>query len=228
MEEDVHRHDGKGIEVSYDVNRCIHVRACVEGLPDVFDPDRRPWIDADGADPDEVAAVIERCPTGALQYERTDGDVGETPPERNAVVVAADGPLYVRGDVELRTPDGRTVLEDTRIALCRCGRSENKPLCDGSHAQVFEADGVPPADVSPANLDTSDGSDPDSTDADRLVITLTEDGPLVVDGSFVLRDGDDDPRQQDGAALCRCGASANKPFCDGSHDDAGFTTGDGE
>jgi CDGSH-type Zn-finger protein/uncharacterized Fe-S cluster protein YjdI len=227
MEEDIHRYDGEGIEVSYDVNRCIHVRACVEGLPDVFDPDRRPWIDADGADPDEIAAVIERCPTGALQYERTDEGTQETPPERNEVVVAADGPLYVRGDVELRTPDGTTVLEDTRAALCRCGRSENKPLCDNSHAQVFDADGVASSDVSPAILDTSDGSDPDSTDGDRLVITLTEDGPLVVDGSFILRDGDD-PRQQDGGALCRCGASANKPFCDGSHDDVGFTTGNGE
>jgi CDGSH-type Zn-finger protein len=55
------------------------------------------------------------------------------------VTVYPDGPLVVRGDVELRTVDG-TVLESGRtIALCRCGRSALKPLCDGSHNNARRA-----------------------------------------------------------------------------------------
>ncbi|MBW6439798.1 CDGSH iron-sulfur domain-containing protein [Actinoplanes hulinensis] len=45
-----------------------------------------------------------------------------------------DGPLIVRGDFELRTPEGEPIdaARDT-IALCRCGRSADKPFCDGTH-----------------------------------------------------------------------------------------------
>lgn len=225
MEEDVHRYHGTDIEVTYDSNRCIHVRECVEGLPAVFDTDERPWVDPDEADADAVAEVVERCPTGALHYERPDGS-DETPPP-NAVLVADDGPLYLRGDVELRTPAEETVLEDTRVGLCRCGHSENKPLCDGSHDRVFEADGLSPEEVGAvARADADDAAD-DGADG-RLTVTLTEDGPFQLDGEFDLAVVDGNSERQDGATLCRCGHSDDKPFCDGTHAAVGFTTDPGE
>ncbi|MGX6600682.1 CDGSH iron-sulfur domain-containing protein [Micromonosporaceae bacterium Da 78-11] len=48
-----------------------------------------------------------------------------------------DGPLIVRGDFELRTPDGE-LIEPGRgtIALCRCGKSAVKPFCDGTHKVI--------------------------------------------------------------------------------------------
>ncbi len=50
------------------------------------------------------------------------------------VTVCPDGPLLLRGPARLRTADGRTVEHDRSVlALCRCGRSRLKPLCDGSH-----------------------------------------------------------------------------------------------
>ncbi|MEH1100899.1 CDGSH iron-sulfur domain-containing protein [Micromonospora sp. CPCC 205561] len=48
-----------------------------------------------------------------------------------------DGPLLVRGDFALVTPDGETI--DARrgtVALCRCGKSALKPFCDGTHKAV--------------------------------------------------------------------------------------------
>jgi CDGSH-type Zn-finger protein len=61
-----------------------------------------------------------------------------------------DGPLIVRGDFDLRTPDG-TPIDPGRgtVALCRCGKSAIKPFCDGTHKIVrFRAgtdrDGEPP------------------------------------------------------------------------------------
>jgi uncharacterized Fe-S cluster protein YjdI len=56
------------VTVFYDRGRCRHYAECVRGLPQVFDPTRRPWIRADLADAQAVAEVVRRCPTGALHY----------------------------------------------------------------------------------------------------------------------------------------------------------------
>lgn len=212
MERDVHTYHGEDADVTYDVKRCIHVRECVRGLPGVFDPDRRPWIRPDEGDVDELAAVVERCPTGALHYERTDGGPEETTPETNSVTVDADGPLYLRGDVRVEDPTGEELLADTRVALCRCGLSGNKPLCDDSHARVFRASGTVP--------DGEEATDDEPTGS--LAVTPTVDGPLVVEGSYALLGSDGGSTTRSGGGLCRCGGSANKPFCDGTHADVGF------
>ena len=60
---------GEGIEVSFDLDRCIHIGECLLTLPEVFDLKRRPWIEADGADPDVVADTVLRCPSGALSSD---------------------------------------------------------------------------------------------------------------------------------------------------------------
>jgi uncharacterized Fe-S cluster protein YjdI len=49
---------------------CVHSGKCVRGLAAVFDTTRKPWILPDGAEPDAVAAQVERCPSGALRYQR--------------------------------------------------------------------------------------------------------------------------------------------------------------
>jgi uncharacterized Fe-S cluster protein YjdI/CDGSH-type Zn-finger protein len=120
------------IDVSYDAERCIHAAECVRGLPEVFDTDRRPWILPSGASADAIAAVIEKCPSGALHYTRRDGGAPEAPPEQTTIAPVPGGPLYVHGLIQLRAADGSLLVEDTRIALCRCGQSQNKPFCDNS------------------------------------------------------------------------------------------------
>ena len=61
---------GEKIDVSYDRALCWHAAECIRGLPEVFHPENRPWITPDAADPDLVAEVVRRCPSGALRYER--------------------------------------------------------------------------------------------------------------------------------------------------------------
>ncbi len=58
------------ISVSFDPNICIHSGVCIRGLPAVFDVKRKHWIRPELATADEVAAQIDRCPSGALQYKR--------------------------------------------------------------------------------------------------------------------------------------------------------------
>jgi uncharacterized Fe-S cluster protein YjdI/CDGSH-type Zn-finger protein len=124
------------IAVSFEAERCIHSGMCLRGLPEVFDTARRPWILPQAASADAIAAVITRCPSGALRYRRLDGGPEETPDAEASAVAVRDGPLYVRGDIELREPEGNVVARVNRAALCRCGQSEHKPFCDNSHGRV--------------------------------------------------------------------------------------------
>jgi uncharacterized Fe-S cluster protein YjdI/CDGSH-type Zn-finger protein len=116
-----------GITVFFDARRCLHFAECVRGLSTVFDVEKRPWIQPDQARPEQVADVVRRCPSGALHYELHGGqpEVAQSP---TRVRAAADGPLVLRGDLRIQTPDGE--LTELRAALCRCGRTGNQPFCD--------------------------------------------------------------------------------------------------
>ncbi|MBF6620625.1 MAG: (4Fe-4S)-binding protein [Patulibacter sp.] len=59
-----------GAAVTFDVALCQHAGECVRGLPDVFDTAKRPWIQPEHATLDEIEAVIDRCPSLALKFER--------------------------------------------------------------------------------------------------------------------------------------------------------------
>jgi CDGSH-type Zn-finger protein/uncharacterized Fe-S cluster protein YjdI len=198
------------ITVSFDLKRCIHSEECVRGLPEVFDTEKRPWIQPDRSNPDRVAEVVMRCPTGALQFERRDGGAEEPVPNENIVAVAVNGPLYVRGDIEIKDSTGTLLLEDTRVALCRCGESKNKPFCDNSHKQAnFRDAGV---------LGENRLASKSTADSRRLQIVPTVGGPLILKGEVEIRSADGDTAYRGTkTVLCRCGHSANKPFCDGSH-----------
>ncbi len=137
----LHVYEGRSVEVSYDVARCIHAARCVHGLPAVFDPGRKPWIEPGRAeDPEELVRVIETCPTGALTYRRLDGGPEERPAEPAKISISRNGPLFARGRVSVMNADGETIARMTRVALCRCGASADKPFCDGSHDKVGFSD----------------------------------------------------------------------------------------
>ena len=198
------------VVVSFDPKRCIHARYCVRGLPEVFDPSERPWVRPEQAQPDRVAEVVMRCPTGALQFERRDDGAAEPIPQENVIAVGADGPLYVRGGILIEGPLGEPLFEDTRVALCRCSESHNKPFCDNSHKQVSFRDEGTLGDYSPPNDLTSNGR--------RLSITSTVNGPLLLRGRAEIQSADSETVYRGSkSVLCRCGYSNNKPFCDGSH-----------
>ncbi len=155
-------YEGNGIIVHWDSDRCIHSELCVLGAPAVFDHDARPWVNVDGASADEVASVIDTCPSGALSYTRTDGapngrrgrDMDEDPSastrsDDDAMTLATitplpNGPLLVQGPIAVARADGAVDFVE-RATLCRCGHSAAKPHCDGSHARVgFVAPGTVP------------------------------------------------------------------------------------
>ena len=209
---------GEGIRVMYDAARCIHAAECVHGLGTVFDPDRRPWIDPAAAPAEEVATVIRRCPTGALRYERLDGGPQEEPAPANRLQVAADGPIYASGDLAILDAEHAEIERHTRVALCRCGASKNKPFCDGTHVEAGFAD---PGKLGETRMRPHGEDDPPT-----LSIRLRADGPLVLEGRFRIEGADRGGADGAACALCRCGHSNNKPFCDGTHRQTGFEADD--
>ena len=125
------------VTVSYDATRCIHVRACVERLPQVFDPAARPWIRPQNAGALLVAEGVSRCPSGALHavLTATDGREQDEQVQRPTTVTPLpDGPLAIRGELTIVTPQGEQ--RELRATLCRCGSSNNRPFCDGTHARI--------------------------------------------------------------------------------------------
>jgi uncharacterized Fe-S cluster protein YjdI len=128
------------ITVTFDPNLCIHAARCLQGLPRVFDVRRRDWVRPAEAPAADVAEVVRRCPSGALQYELASGEQ-EQPDAEPTVRPTRNGPLYARGPLTIRDAEGGVIAQGTRFALCRCGRTGNAPFCDNSHlAAGFEAD----------------------------------------------------------------------------------------
>lgn len=117
------------ITVRWFAKRCIHSAECIRRAPRAFDPRRRPWIDLSETPAEQIRQAVDACPTGALEY------VTERPavPPENVITPIPGGPLYVRGDIRIVAEDGTLLRRGTRVALCRCGRSQNMPFCDNSH-----------------------------------------------------------------------------------------------
>ena len=206
----IERVDGRSLNLSFEARRCIHARFCVTGAPTVFLANvQGPWIHPDTIDVERLAAIAQECPSGAIQYRRKDGRPDEAAPPVNLAAIREAGPYAVRGDLRL---DGTPI--GYRATLCRCGASNNKPYCDGSHHAIHFAASGEPESGRTAMLPVRDG---------ELAIDPLLDGPLLVRGNLEITSGTGRVVSRvTTARLCRCGGSANKPFCDGTHAKIGF------
>ena len=121
------------IEVHWDSSRCIHTALCSKSLLEVFNPQQRPWIQLEAGGLEEIVAVVEQCPSGALSYTRLDGGPQEELQVPATVVPWPNGPYYVRGSFTVVDRHGDEFDTGPRATLCRCGQSKQHPFCDNSH-----------------------------------------------------------------------------------------------
>ena len=206
------RYAGETVDIAYNPKRCIHAEQCVHRLASVFKKDARPWIDANGAPAKDIISVVSLCPSGALHAQPKNGAVPEEPAQRNAVLLWKDGPLQCVGNLEIRGANF-DIRDETRVTLCRCGQSDNKPFCDNSHrTSAFEA----------IDADNS-ASEVRDNPMGIVTITLERNGPYHVTGKIeILNAAGKVIFAGEETRLCRCGQSARKPFCDGTHGVIGF------
>jgi CDGSH-type Zn-finger protein/uncharacterized Fe-S cluster protein YjdI len=197
----------------FDPARCIHSRQCVLNAPEVFLANvEGPWLHPEKDTVEHLAHVAQSCPSGAITSPRLDGGEEETAPRVNVLYVRENGPYAVQAALAI---EGQPRM--FRATLCRCGQSKNKPFCDNSHRDAeFSASGEP------ASLP----SEPLAERAGELQVKPVKDGPLSVRGPLEICCGTGRTvTRMQSVRLCRCGASGNKPFCDGSHQRVGFRAG---
>jgi len=201
----------ENIEITFDEGKCCHAAYCFKELPEVFDGDLDPPIQANNASVEEIIRVIEKCPSSALTYHSLNNEIAnETPDNNNTANTFKRGPLILRGDFELK---GEGPL--SRIALCRCGASKNKPFCDASHRKItFNA----PVQEEFDKVTSCSNSG-------KIKLTPIKKGPIAFSGTLEFKSLDGKTQYcREKGALCRCGASKIKPFCDGNHRSINFET----
>ena len=128
--------DGPSMQLADAEVLCAFARFC--------DPNGRIWNQAGNTDDPEVRANFIRqagdCASGRLiAIDKATGKSIEPELPQEVGIVEdpsrdCSGPLWVRGGIPLVGADGKAYEVRNRMTLCRCGRSENKPFCNGAHA----------------------------------------------------------------------------------------------
>jgi len=205
------------LHLRFDPSRCIHSRQCVLNAPRVFLANvEGPWLHPENATAEHLAHVAQSCPSGAITYRRLDDGPGEPAPEVNMLFLRENGPYAIQANMVLSEGASFGQGSAYRATLCRCGKSQNKPFCDNSHREAdFAASGEPATQT----------SEPLAERGGLLQVNPVVNGPLSLRGPLEICSGTGRTvTRVQAVRLCRCGASANKPFCDGSHQRVGFTS----
>jgi CDGSH-type Zn-finger protein len=159
-------YDGVQVTVLDNRGTCQHSGLCTDRLATVFRAGQEPFVAPSGARMDEIVSVVRNCPSGALSLA-FDGqpapgqtDWGDT--REPAIEVTKDGPYRVTGGIELTDADGTAVPRNDgasleHYAVCRCGRSQNKPFCSGMHWYIDFKDPVRDPDTTPTLFEWAGG-----------------------------------------------------------------------
>ncbi len=124
------------VTIVWQPHLCIHSGICAKGLPGVFRPNERPWIITEAAKTDALVNQVKNCPSGALSFFMNDEINAEAENMETKVEVLPNGPLLIYGTLKVTDKNGKTETKNKTTAFCRCGHSQNKPYCDGSHIKA--------------------------------------------------------------------------------------------
>jgi len=150
------KYKNNDITVYWKPSSCIHASTCVNELPGVFSPEKRPWVRMEAAGTGEIIEVVDKCPVDALTWKWNDegknNEVGIEHPNHinnrrksaprieedegsmSAVLKVRDGgPLIVTGNFFLERENGTRSKFNGTVTLCRCNKTKLPPFCDGSH-----------------------------------------------------------------------------------------------
>lgn len=124
---------GNGVVMTDDGTFCMDAGFCGTRLTNVHDMINRT---SDPEVRDRLKRMVGNCPSGRLQFSLTEGGEPVEPEYEPSIATIPDGPLWVRGGIAVQAADGFTYEVRNRVTLCRCGQSNNKPFCDGTHKNI--------------------------------------------------------------------------------------------
>jgi uncharacterized Fe-S cluster protein YjdI len=131
------RYSNGDITVVWKPHKCIHSAICFNGLRAVFNPIEKPWVKINGADSEIIINQVKQCPSGALSYVVNAEAKKQTQIRTSRKVeVLPNGPLVVYGNLLVTDALGNETQLTEKKSFCRCGASQNKPFCDGSHTRI--------------------------------------------------------------------------------------------
>ena len=137
MEKEIRKeYTNNEITIIWKPKSCIHAAECIKALPKVYRPKEKPWIQIEHATADELKEQIRKCPSGALSFYMNGEENKEEEVLETKVEVLKSGPLLVYGTLRVKDKDGREEIKNKTTAFCRCGASNNKPYCDGTHIKI--------------------------------------------------------------------------------------------
>lgn len=139
MAKETMKYSNGKVTVVWKPKSCLHSTLCWKELIEVFNPQARPWINIDGASTERIIEQVRKCPSGALSYflnKDADHEPSNVIAESASVLkveVTPNGPYIINTECLIVHADGREETKSGKVALCRCGGSNNKPYCDGNH-----------------------------------------------------------------------------------------------
>ncbi len=152
------------ITVFWKPSACVHASYCYRELIEVFDPGSRPWVDMTGASTERIIEVVDMCPTEALTWKYDEEALNESvgPEHTNhikfrrpdlqkdkeaaikespaSVKLMVDGPIVIKGNFTLVYNGTTREINDSLVSICRCGKSDHMPFCDGMHRKTGYTD----------------------------------------------------------------------------------------
>ena len=127
----VYSYEGAETTVHYNKLLCSHAGECGKRALAIFNPEQKPWVQPDAGTLDDIKQVVAACPSGALRY--TENDVPtEITNDEITVTAEPNGPYHIT-NIPIAADYWADGQSQKKYVLCRCGLSENKPFCDGTH-----------------------------------------------------------------------------------------------
>jgi len=128
----IYDYAGQEANVHFSKLLCSHAGECGRRALAIFNPAQKPWVQPDNGSIDQIKDVIAACPSGALRMSMSDQTPVDVNSDDVSITVDRNGPYRVR-NVPIDVPNWAKGQTPQKYVLCRCGKSGNKPFCDGTH-----------------------------------------------------------------------------------------------
>lgn len=134
-EEIIQVYDSKNVTVTFNRSICAGSANCVKKFPEIYTSESENWIHPELGTLENIIQSVKDCPSGALSYT-LNKDCQLESCQKEKIDIIKNGPIQVRGPIDIKIEKWSSFANKTKFTLCRCGSSQNKPFCDYSHAKL--------------------------------------------------------------------------------------------